>query len=161
MAGVWKGDAMQATLVLVVMLIAIRAVADPPADEPAAKITEVCLADVTVTARPTGQRHQSYVFTLESKSDEDEWTFELYESYGGAFLLYAVGSRTSVDEERQLDSPHQGSTVVKLQQIDPRKATTGETLTHRLVSVTWSHQEPNQASEATSEPAPAAAPAQR
>jgi hypothetical protein len=147
---------MKTMLTLFMLLAGISALAEPAAG-PAAKSNEVCLADVTVTARPTGKRHESYVFTLKSRKDDASWTFELYQDFGGGLLLYVAGNRTSLDNEKELQSWQQKATFLKLQQIEPQKARTGEMITHQLVSMTWRLQEPNQASEATSEPAPGAA----
>ena len=140
---------MKAILTILVMLAAIPAAADPAAQPPGPKTSAVCLADVTVTARPTGKRHQSYVFTLKSKKDDSSWTLELYQDFGGGLLLYVAGSRLSVDEEKDLHSRHQQSTVVTLQEIEPLKALTGQMITHKLVSLTWRQREPNQVPEDT------------
>ncbi len=141
------------TLALTVMLAALSAAADPAAGLPEAKTNEVCLADVTVTARPIGNRHQSYVFTLKSKKDNSSWTFELAQDFGGGILLYIAGSRTTLDDEKELQSWHHKSTVLKLQRIEPQKAVTGQILTHRMLSLTWGQQEPNTTSDGIRQPA--------
>ena len=147
---------MKRILTLFLLFAGTSALAEPAAGR-TAKSNEVCLADVTVTARPTGKRHQSYIFALKSKRDDASWAFELYQDFGGGLLLYVAGNRTNLDAEKELQSWQQKATFLKLQQIEPQKARTGEVITHQLISMTWRLQEPNQASEATSEPAPGAA----
>jgi len=105
--------------------------------------TTVCLADVTVSAEPTGKRHQSYVFTLKGKMNESYWTFEISQDFGGRLLLYAAGSLSQVTEKTELKSHHQKQTRLRLQECEPHKASTGDTITHRFLSLTWGQQEPN------------------
>ena len=129
--------------VLAVLLISSNSAEDRHNPE----IATVCLADVSVTARPTGKRHQSYIFTLKSKKADSSWTFELSHDFGGSLLLHVAGNRMQLDEQKELQSWHHKSTTLKLQNTDPEKTRTGETITHKLVSFTWGQQEPNNSVE--------------
>ncbi len=144
---------MKSMFALLALLVALPSTADPVSDSVERKAEAVCLADVTVTARPTGMRHQSYVFTLKSKKGDSSWTFELAQDFRGGILLYIAGNRTKLDEEKELQNWHHKSTVVTLQRIEPQKAVTGQMITHRLQSLTWGQQEPNTTSDGIRQPA--------
>jgi hypothetical protein len=148
-----QGEEMKTMSTLLLLLAALPAIADPVKDSEEPKTDAVCLAEVTVTARPTGMRHQSYVFTLKSKKADSSWTFELAQDVGGGVLLYIAGNRTRLDDEKELQSWHHKSTVLKLQRIEPQKAVTGQILTHRMLSLTWGQQEPNTTSDGIRQPA--------
>ena len=128
-------------ILIAAMLFAVGYVLAQETKQPAP--VTVCLADVTVTAQPTNKRHQSYVFTLKSKMNESSWTFELSQDGGGRLLLYAAGNRSEVTEKTELKSHHQKQTRLRLQESEPYEANTGDTITHRFLSLTWGEQEPN------------------
>jgi hypothetical protein len=105
----------------------------------------VRLSDVTVTAQPTGKRHQSYIFTLKCKQSDSSWTFELYQDFGGGILLFIAGNEPRLGDKKVLESHHHKATVLRLAKIDPERSRPGATLTHKLVSMTWGELEPNNA----------------
>lgn len=109
--------------------------AEESAKEPGEEV--IALADVTISARPTGKRHQSYLFTLASKQGEERWVFELYQDFGGGILLQLAGNQTTIDKPQELQSWHHQATRLKLSVIPAGKTIAGQTLTHELLSITY------------------------
>ena len=121
-------------LIALAALVVLPGAAD---EKKTAKDDLVRLSDVTVTVQPTNKRHQSYIFTLKSKQGDSSWTFEQYQDFGGAILLFIAGNDTKLGTQKVLESHHHKSTVLRLTKIDSEESRTGQTLTHRLVSITW------------------------
>lgn len=112
--------------------------------------TVISLAQFSVTATPTDQAHQDYVFALSSKTGDTSYVFEVAQDAGGAILLLIAGNRTSVDQETKLESRHHERTKLSLRPIPPKTSRTGKALSHELVSIKWSGAESNETAEAES-----------
>ena len=97
----------------------------------------VPLSEFTLTASPTGKRHQSYIFTATHNEHYIRYDFEVFRYRGGAILLFIAGNTSSIREGIQLQSAQHKNTELILQSIPNRKAGETNLTTHRLVSIKW------------------------
>ncbi|MCA9253799.1 MAG: hypothetical protein KDA54_21945 [Phycisphaerales bacterium] len=106
----------------------------------------ISLADYAVTATPTGNVRQSFVFELASKTADASYTFEIAQDLGARNLFQIIADRTDLGSDTKLETAHLKHVELSLKAIRPRpipariskQSQSGKMITHELVSIKWS-----------------------